>query len=413
MPSWVEPDPLRSRAIDALGLQTTADRIADDLVPGLSVLTTRARYFTVLSWARRACGPQHDEARIHRLEVALAIREAATSRSTPEHADTCRYVGSRNLARRTEFAGSVPKDPRRVYRVPAWRAYRASMESLGLLDGHYGLTDDGDRAARAFSAACRPDPSGKRMLPAGACLSRCSREEGDILVRLLGVWGRGPPRSAETDVGRRGALFSEIREFFDDGFDVARVLEAYEALRGAGSPTVMALREAAIWERLSLGLNATFLLWLAAFEPDRRRSTVQLLRRTRRTRRGAGPLDAIPVASMAGEEVARRAFASIRRALELRSRLDAEALSRSDGAAFELGEALVGGATPIADVLRAFEERHCAVKGDEAWLRRGPQASQLARDPGEPWELPQTARLHPYRLWAFGQILADLKRARR
>ena len=33
LPSWVESDPLRGRAIDALGLQLTADRIADVPLP--------------------------------------------------------------------------------------------------------------------------------------------------------------------------------------------------------------------------------------------------------------------------------------------------------------------------------------------------------------------------------------------
>ena len=49
LPAWVEPDPLRARATDALALQAVADRLADRLLPGLSVLTTRARYFTFLA----------------------------------------------------------------------------------------------------------------------------------------------------------------------------------------------------------------------------------------------------------------------------------------------------------------------------------------------------------------------------
>ncbi len=66
LPSWVESDPLRSRATDALGLQAVADRLADRLLPGLSVLTTRARYFTFLAWARDVCGGEYQERKIHR-----------------------------------------------------------------------------------------------------------------------------------------------------------------------------------------------------------------------------------------------------------------------------------------------------------------------------------------------------------
>src|SRR5579875_2640993 len=43
LPTWVEPDPLRSRAIDPLGLAAVGDKLAERVIPGLSVLTTRAR----------------------------------------------------------------------------------------------------------------------------------------------------------------------------------------------------------------------------------------------------------------------------------------------------------------------------------------------------------------------------------
>lgn len=98
LPSWVESDPLRGRATDSLGLQSSADRIADVLLPGLSVQTTRARYYSLLVWARRACGKHPDEARIHRLEVALAVREAMLHPKELSDSETewrCRFVGSR------------------------------------------------------------------------------------------------------------------------------------------------------------------------------------------------------------------------------------------------------------------------------------------------------------------------------
>lgn len=39
VPRRVEPDPLNGRAVDALGLQATADPITEQQLPGLSVLT--------------------------------------------------------------------------------------------------------------------------------------------------------------------------------------------------------------------------------------------------------------------------------------------------------------------------------------------------------------------------------------
>ena len=95
LPAWVEVDPLRGRAVDALGLQTTADRIADEILPGLSVLTNRARYFPLLAWGRRVCGTRPDEYRIHRIEVALAVRESIL------HAGDIRDDGNSVTVRRT------------------------------------------------------------------------------------------------------------------------------------------------------------------------------------------------------------------------------------------------------------------------------------------------------------------------
>jgi hypothetical protein len=127
LPSWVEPDPLRARATDSLGLQATADRLADRVLPGLSVLTTRARYFTFLAWAREVGGRDYQERNIHRREVALALVEASLSEGDADHSKACRFVGSRNIKSRQIPLDRVPLDPRRVYSVPVWRAYRASM----------------------------------------------------------------------------------------------------------------------------------------------------------------------------------------------------------------------------------------------------------------------------------------------
>lgn len=84
LPTWVEPNPLRSRATDALGLQAVADQLADRLLPGLSVATTRARYFTFLAWARDMDGRDYRERNIHRYEVRLALMEASLSLRDPD-----------------------------------------------------------------------------------------------------------------------------------------------------------------------------------------------------------------------------------------------------------------------------------------------------------------------------------------
>ena len=69
--------------------------------------------------------------------------------------------------------------------------------------------------------------------------------------------------------------------------------------------------------------------------------------------------------------------------------------------------------TPISDVFARLEARHGAAKGDDAWIRPRGHGKELARDADDTWQLPTVATLHGYRLTAFGQILADLRRARR
>ena len=107
LPAWVEPDPLRARATDALALQAVADRLADRLLPGLSVLTTRARYFTFLAWARDESGRDHDERLIHRYEVALVFAEALLSDEARDARAATEGVPS-GSARRPAFRAAAP-----------------------------------------------------------------------------------------------------------------------------------------------------------------------------------------------------------------------------------------------------------------------------------------------------------------
>jgi hypothetical protein len=135
------------------------------------------------------------------------------------------------------------------------------MQDLELLDDEYALTHHGNTLARAFSGACKPDPSGKRMLPKSACLSRITRHEGALLEARLGVRKKGKTSVDDTSTeARRGALERELRPLFNEGLSLPTVLAAYET-RPDREPslTIGALREAAVWERLSVGLHATFL----------------------------------------------------------------------------------------------------------------------------------------------------------
>jgi hypothetical protein len=72
--SWVLPDPNRERSVDPLGTGAFAERIADQLVPGFSGTTTRARYLSLLCAAvRRASSAGSPLKAIHHIEAEHAV----------------------------------------------------------------------------------------------------------------------------------------------------------------------------------------------------------------------------------------------------------------------------------------------------------------------------------------------------
>src|SRR5262249_8588909 len=138
-----------------------------------------------------------NENQIHRYEIALALTESRLSIANPEQHKDCRFVGKRSIAHYREASqasGSdidVPRDPRRVYKGPVWRAYRAAMEHLGLLVDLNRLAGCGSEAARAYQRAVRYRGRKVSELSDRACLSDVSIQEKGILRDLLGFSLRG------------------------------------------------------------------------------------------------------------------------------------------------------------------------------------------------------------------------------
>lgn len=419
LPAWVEPDPLR-RAADALGLQRVADRLADRLIPGLSVLTTRARYFTFLAWAREQSGVTVNELDIHRCEVSLVFAEAIRSSKAPGHEQSCTFVGSRNVRK---FAiDRIPQDPRSVYKVPAWRAYRASMVDLELIDGasSFSLTDLGHEAARAFRKAVRPRFAPRSPLPPRACLSLISSAESTRLRDVLGlsIRGRLDLGSPEGRV-RRAAFAREVRALFRAGtLGPESVLPSYESRLGRTLEEPReTLRAAAVWERLSVGLNTLFILWVRsvnAGEPRRFESDLsQLLSRRAppsRFKAAASPLGGI---LMTDASALAQGVASLRLGLRLNDRLRDIGVELPDPSAFELARILIGKGNTVKsrtpDALARLLGRHREAKGDESWVREGANGTlEMSRDAGEGWTIPKLVRPHAYRMRAFGSVARDL-----
>ena len=157
------------------------------------------------------------------------------------------------------------------------------------------------------------------MLPKSACLSEITRHEGALLEARLGVRKKGKTGVDDTSPeARRGAVERELRPLFNEGLSLATVLAAYET-RPDREPslTIGALREAAVWERLSVGLHATFLLWLKYIRSPRTAKSMLVVARRKPTE----PRSLFAPISI-DDDTGTRAIQSVRRALGLRDRLE-------------------------------------------------------------------------------------------
>jgi hypothetical protein len=142
LPRWLEPFRLPPSSRDPLGLQAHAERLANELLPGLTVFTSRIGYYGFLAWAIQCVNdllcPNHQtrQNRLHRLERALALCEFVYH--GPED-DSCRLLGQRS---KTQVLQGVERDNYR-YRVPnrilknqasagAYRLYFTSLQSMGI-----------------------------------------------------------------------------------------------------------------------------------------------------------------------------------------------------------------------------------------------------------------------------------------
>lgn len=427
LPNWVEPDPLRSRAVDALGLQAVADRLADRLLPGLSVLTTRARYFTFLCWARQKTGSDLNERAIHRFEVALAITEHELHglAENPDDGDnSCSFVGSRNikgLYDSLKDSNLSRLDPRSVYTTPAWRQYRPALVNLGLIEDNsrFSLSRAGEEAAKAFWKKVRYKGPAIRRLPRSACLSEiyASKEERRILKNCLGLSVRRIPEDAQNPQYTRArfARLPIVRRLVNDrGLYPERVLPQFESERCARAhEPVSILHAAAIWEYLSLGLNMIFTAWVRAIAIKQHRSYLQLVTEAMKAKSASPSLETEVLDDSKWESIVRRGRTCLRYACHLAERLLPARRALLEDDAFHLARIMLQASRRnlAEEALSQLLQRHFKAKGGEAWVlcpRDDLGRATINQETKRSWRLPNRVRLHPYRMEAFCQIVLDL-----
>jgi len=168
LPRWLEPLKLPPASRDPLGLQAPAERLANELLPGLTVFTSRVGYYGFLAWAvqyvngSQCRGGQTRQERLHRLERALVLCEFVHHGARD---DSCRVLGQRSKTQVLQSAeGERFRVPERILKnqasAGAYRLYFTSLQSLGFAREApelgsedllpLALTDLGDGLARAF-----------------------------------------------------------------------------------------------------------------------------------------------------------------------------------------------------------------------------------------------------------------------
>lgn len=168
LPKWLVADSLLPSSRDPLGLQANAERLANRLLPGLTVFTNRIGYFFFLSWALRELnkykelniGDRIDK--LNRFERALVLCEALYHGK--DHLKDCRHQGQRSKGHLFDQIEKTALIPDRILKnqnnTGCYNLYRTPMQSCGFWVNDddaaaqglipFRLTDLGEKLANAF-----------------------------------------------------------------------------------------------------------------------------------------------------------------------------------------------------------------------------------------------------------------------
>lgn len=199
LPQWLEPFVLPAGSRDPLGLQAPAERLVNEVLPGLTVFTFRAGYYGFLSWAIRTINGLASSAvprRTSRRELVHALERTLVLCEFVYHgleSNSCNLLGQRSKQRvlsgnhgdRYGVPDSILKNQDSA---GSFRLFATSLVSLGFVeeanelaaDGllPFQLTPLGDALANAF---------GSRVDSRFTAFAMGKRAEAR---NTLGAWGR-------------------------------------------------------------------------------------------------------------------------------------------------------------------------------------------------------------------------------
>jgi len=344
-----------------------ADAIADRLLPGVTVVTTRARYLSFLAWAISENGDNPSV--IDRWEVALSYGERLYH---GYDSASCKYLGMRLTGQKYNDGRMEPNDavPNRLHKLTAYRIYRGLAGSCGLVDEDGELTDNGQKLAgyfRKFVPSTKP--ARVKYCERMPCLSEISRKEIRLLRQVLLKEGG--------DAEQRRATYRQVgatqwREVFRESSPRSLLYQYLKTDRQTDTQVVADLKAAAKLELEAFPLTALFLYFYEKNGSIPRAKSVRF--------RGVFIVRPNP------PELFSDVLGHLRRLAQL------------------------GGKTHplnIAALRSAVMERHLEAKVDAPWVSQGSGGSWkvlrhgLAPSGG--------ARLHAYRLAAFSSLLKDVE----
>ena len=314
LPRWLEVLKLPPSSRDPLGLQSHAERLANELLPGMTVFTSRIGYYGLLAWAIQFVNKETTRPgetryeRLYRLERALVLCEFVHHGAGN---NTCRLLGQRSKTEVLQSAdGNRYRVPKRILKnqvsAGAYRIYFSSMKSFGFAQDAFDLgaedmlpltlTHLGERLARVFELRLNKkfsdfclsdrllDRDTIRSWGARVCFSELGNL-GRYREQLLEGMLRGNSPEAEKRCRTVKRLFQQgllNGSYDDDGKESAaevvaeedaRTAEEVPAVSGLENDTVLLhfyeqlpqpenrdFQVAATFELLSLGLSALFQL---------------------------------------------------------------------------------------------------------------------------------------------------------
>ncbi len=167
LPRWVVSDKLPASSRDPLGLQTDAEKLANKVLPGLTVFTNRVGYFFFLAWAIQEINRLKNLSVTRRLDLLNRLERALVLCETLYHGtdiDMCYHQGQRSKRRLLNQATNQLHIPERIlkrqYSTGCLPMYKTAMRSCAFwVEDHdlgaqgllpYKLTEIGERLAKNF-----------------------------------------------------------------------------------------------------------------------------------------------------------------------------------------------------------------------------------------------------------------------